>query len=51
MRRNIVMLLVALTVGATTFALSSSGSSGSIENCPKRGTPACPIYPACCNGE
>ncbi len=48
MKRKLLMIFAALAIVSSAFAISSASTSSNVDDCPLRGTQACPEYPTCC---
>jgi hypothetical protein len=48
MKRKLLAIFAVLAIVSGAFAISASSTSTEVEDCPLRGTQACPEYPTCC---
>ncbi|MBI1936916.1 MAG: hypothetical protein HYS25_02215 [Ignavibacteriales bacterium] len=48
MKRRLAIILGILATAVSIFGFTASNSTQKISECPLRGTPECPEYPACC---
>jgi len=48
MKRKLILGLSVLGLTLSAMAFSGSQPQANNDECPLRGTPACPEYPSCC---
>ncbi len=48
MKRKLLTIFTVLAIVSGAFAISDLSTSKDIDDCPLRGTQACPEYPTCC---
>lgn len=48
MKRKLMLVLAVVGFTLSAFAFSGTNPPANRDDCPFRGTPACPEYPSCC---